>query len=82
MLTSTLPRWPGDAEPGFILDLARALNARAAVELVAPHAPGAARRALLDGLPVTRFRYWASLCDMEFEPKPTTAARKRCHSDN
>jgi hypothetical protein len=26
MLTSTLPRWAGDAEPGFILDLARELN--------------------------------------------------------
>lgn len=58
MLTSTLPRWPGDAEPAFILDLARVMQARAVVELIAPHAPGAARREVLQGVPVTRFRYW------------------------
>jgi len=58
MLTSTLPRWLGDAEPEFVLGLAQVMNASAAVELIAPHAPGAARKALLHGLPVTRFRYW------------------------
>ncbi len=58
MLTSTLPRWVGDAEPGFVLDLARELNTDFDVELVAPHAEGAARRELLQGVPVTRFRYW------------------------
>ena len=42
MLTSTLPRWVGDAEPGFVLDLARELNTDFDVELVAPHAEGAA----------------------------------------
>ncbi len=58
MLTSTLPRWAGDAEPGFILDLARELNADFEIELIAPHAPGAARSEMVQGLRVTRFRYW------------------------
>jgi len=58
MLTSTLPRWAGDAEPGFILDLARALNTDFDIELVAPHAPGAARTERMQGVVVTRFRYW------------------------
>lgn len=58
MLTSTLPRWAGDAEPGFVLDLAQEMRREFDVELIAPHAPGAARDEVLDGLPVTRFRYW------------------------
>ena len=58
MLTSTLPRWAGDAEPGFILDLARELNADFDIELIAPHAPGATRNEVMQGLHVTRFRYW------------------------
>ncbi len=58
MLTSTLPRWSGDAEPGFILDLARELNTDFDIELIAPHAPGAARAERMQGVSVTRFRYW------------------------
>lgn len=33
MLTSTLPRWAGDAEPGFVLDLAREMGRDFDVEL-------------------------------------------------
>ncbi|KAA6184864.1 glycosyltransferase family 4 protein [Thiohalocapsa marina] len=58
MLTSTLPRWEGDAEPRFVLDLARELNTEFAIELLAPHARGAATRECLEGVPVRRFRYW------------------------
>ena len=58
MLTSTLPRWAGDAEPGFVLDLAREMGRDFDIELIAPHAPGAAKHEVLDGLPITRFRYW------------------------
>ncbi|WP_372922719.1 glycosyltransferase [Roseovarius sp.] len=58
MLTSTLPRWAGDAEPGFVLDLARELNTSFDIELIAPHAPGAARAERMQGVPITRFRYW------------------------
>ena len=58
MLTSTLPRWAGDAEPGFILDLARELNADFDIDLIAPHAAGAETNEVMQGLHVTRFRYW------------------------
>ena len=58
MLTSTLPRWAGDAEPGFVLDLARELNTDFSIELIAPHAPGAARTETMQGVPVRRYRYW------------------------
>lgn len=58
MLTSTLPRWEGDSEPRFVLDLARHLSDDFDIELLAPHAPGAARSEVLEGVRVTRFRYW------------------------
>ena len=58
MLTSTLPRWEGDTEPRFVLDLARSLSPDAQVELLAPHTPGAARTETLEGIPVQRYRYW------------------------
>ena len=58
MLTSTLPRWEGDTEPRFVLDLAKHLSKDFDIELLAPHATGAARREVLEGVPLTRFRYW------------------------
>jgi phosphatidyl-myo-inositol dimannoside synthase len=58
MLTSTLPRWDGDSEPRFVLDLAKRLGDDFDVEIIAPHAPGAARQEAPEGVPVTRFRYW------------------------
>ena len=58
MLTSTLPRWDGDSEPRFVLDLARHLGADFDVEIIAPHSLGAAGSEVLEGVPVTRFRYW------------------------
>jgi phosphatidyl-myo-inositol dimannoside synthase len=58
MLTSTLPRWDGDSEPRFVLDLAKQLSEHFEIELLAPHTHGAARSEILDGVQVTRFRYW------------------------
>lgn len=58
MLTSTLPRWQGDAEPRFVLDLAHSLESDFHIELIAPHTPGAQRSEYLEGVPVTRYRYW------------------------
>ena len=58
MLTSTLPRWDDDIEPRFVLDLARHLSEDFDVELLAPHAAGAARSEILEGVQITRFRYW------------------------
>lgn len=58
MTTSTLPRWEGDTEPRFVLDLARSLGEDFDVELLAPHAPAAKRKETLEGVTTSRFRYW------------------------
>jgi glycosyltransferase involved in cell wall biosynthesis len=58
ILTSTFPRWAGDREPRFVYDLSRRLAERFEVHVVAPHAPGAEQREVLDGLTVHRFRYF------------------------
>jgi glycosyltransferase involved in cell wall biosynthesis len=57
ILTSTLPRWAGDSEPRFVLDLAHALSDRFACTILAPQAVGAARREWLDGVAIVRFPY-------------------------
>jgi glycosyltransferase involved in cell wall biosynthesis len=57
VLTSTLPRWAGDSEPRFVFDLARALADRYDPLILAPMAPGAASREVMDGIPIRRFRY-------------------------
>jgi glycosyltransferase involved in cell wall biosynthesis len=58
LVTSNFPRWAGDSTTPFVLHLAQDLIALGwEVEVLAPHAPGAARRERLDGVPVTRFRY-------------------------
>ncbi|OOG23597.1 glycosyl transferase group 1 [Thioalkalivibrio denitrificans] len=58
MTTSTLPRWEGDTEPRFVLDLARSLLPKVDVELLAPHTAGAAVQETLEGIAVRRYRYW------------------------
>jgi len=65
VLTSTFPRWKGDKEPRFVYDLCRRLSSSYQIHVVAPHAPGAAKLAKLDGITVYRFPYlperWESL---------------------
>jgi glycosyltransferase involved in cell wall biosynthesis len=57
-VTSTFPRWPGDTTTPFILHLAQDLRALGwAIDVLAPHAPAAARNEILEGVPVQRFRY-------------------------
>lgn len=59
LLTSNFPRWEGDNTTPFILHLASDLQDLGwLVHVVAPHAPGADREATLDGVRVSRFRYW------------------------
>jgi phosphatidyl-myo-inositol dimannoside synthase len=41
-----------------VLDLAKRLGEHFDIELIAPHTQGAARSEMLEGVPVTRFRYW------------------------
>ncbi|HMW14285.1 MAG TPA: glycosyltransferase [Pseudomonadales bacterium] len=57
VLSSTFPRWPGDHEPPFVLELSRRLAERFDVWLLAPHAPGARRQEQMAGIEVERFRY-------------------------
>ncbi len=60
IVTSTLPRWAGDAVPAFVLEQAAALarvDPELEIELLAPHHVGAATTEVLAGVPVRRFRY-------------------------
>lgn len=58
LVTSSFPRWSGDATTPFVLHLASDLRARGwDVRVLAPHAPGALREEVLEGVPVQRFRY-------------------------
>jgi len=59
LVTSSYPRWAGDSTTPFVHHLAQDLRALGwDVQVLAPHAPGAARREVLDGVPVWRFRYF------------------------
>ncbi len=68
LITSNFPRWPGDSTTPFVLHLAQDLmDLGWRVDVLAPHAPGARRSEILDGVPVYRFRYlwpesWQTLC--------------------
>lgn len=58
VLTSTYPRWAGDASvPPFVHELTRRLAAWFEMHVLAPHAPGSATEEMLDGVEVHRFRY-------------------------
>lgn len=60
VMTSTFPRWEGDATPRFVRDLALAATRGPspwAVTVLAPHHPGARVREAMGPLDVRRFRY-------------------------
>ncbi|HEX4300140.1 MAG TPA: glycosyltransferase [Gammaproteobacteria bacterium] len=58
VLTSTYPRHPGDGMvPPFVHELSRRLTPWFEMHVLAPHAPGAAVTAEMDGVQVHRFRY-------------------------
>ncbi len=57
-LTSTFPRWPDDSTAPFVPRLAVNLQKLGwQVDILAPHAPGAAKTEIIDGLRVKRFQY-------------------------
>jgi glycosyltransferase involved in cell wall biosynthesis len=59
VITSTFPRWNNDTEPSFVFDLCRYLHGRGLqVDVIAPHAPGAEKQELLDGINVYRYPYF------------------------
>lgn len=57
VLASTYPRWHGDYEPGFVHELNRRLVDDFDLHVICPHAPGAARFEVMDGISIHRFRY-------------------------
>ena len=67
-LTSSAPRFPGDATAPFILNMARDLCALEwQVTILAPHAPGLKTMETIEGVTIRRFRYlwpsaWQTLC--------------------
>lgn len=56
--STTFPRFRGDSEPRFIMDLARALMPYADVTVLVPSSPGAKDREIMEGVKVERFHYF------------------------
>ncbi len=57
-VTSNFPRWQGDSTTPFILHLAQDLQELGwRIDVLAPHAPGAAKRESICGVRVERFPY-------------------------
>ena len=54
---TTLPRFDGDPEPRFVLDLCKELQKSFDVTILAPADPRAALRDSLEGIEVVRYRY-------------------------
>lgn len=64
---STFPRWEGDTEPRFVLDLSKALSEYFDVTVLVPGCPGAKEEEVLEGVKVIRYHYfpihkWETLC--------------------
>lgn len=64
---STFPRWEGDTEPRFVLDLVSHMADEYNVTVLVPAAPGAKDREELAGIQVIRYHYfpihkWETLC--------------------
>lgn len=64
---STFPRWEGDTEPRFVLDLSEALTEYFDVTALVPAAPGAKTKEVMNGVKVIRYHYfpihkWETLC--------------------
>lgn len=64
---STFPRWKGDTEPRFVLDLSVQLRNDFDVTVLVPAVPGAKDKEILSGVKVLRYHYfpihkWETLC--------------------
>lgn len=57
VLASTYPRWANDHEPGFVHELCKRMADRFQITVLCPHAPGATRHEVLDGVNIIRYRY-------------------------
>lgn len=64
---STFPRWEGDTEPRFVLDLASHMTDEFDITVLAPATSGAKDKEVLEGVNVIRYHYfpihkWETLC--------------------
>ena len=64
---STFPRWEGDTEPRFVLDLCKALKVYFDITVLVPACPDAKKEELIEGIRVIRYHYfpihrWETLC--------------------
>lgn len=64
---STFPRWEGDTEPRFVLDLSKYMTEDFDVTILVPAAPGAKEHEMLEGVKIIRYHYfpihrWETLC--------------------
>lgn len=64
---STFPRWEGDTEPRFVLDLSKHMLDEFDVTVLVPASPGAKDKEILEGIKVIRYHYfpihqWETLC--------------------
>jgi glycosyltransferase involved in cell wall biosynthesis len=57
VIASTYPRWLGDHEPGFVHELSKRLTDKFNVIVICPHATGAKKSEVLEGVSVYRYRY-------------------------
>lgn len=58
VLTSTFPRWENDTEPPFVFELCKQLSKEFDVHVLAPNSKGALNKEFIQGIKVTRFRYF------------------------
>jgi len=77
VLASTYPRWQYDHEPSFVHELCRRLTPWFKVVVICPHAAGAKRSEVLDGVRVERYRYgWDGLETLVNDGGITTNLRR------
>ncbi len=58
---STFPRWEGDTEPRFVLDLSSHMTDEFDVTVLVPASPGAKDTEVMDGVKVIRYHYFPSI---------------------
>lgn len=64
---STFPRWKGDTEPRFVLDISKHMLQEFDVSVLVPATPGAKDEEIMEGVHVIRYHYfpihkWETLC--------------------
>ncbi|MBG0788326.1 MAG: glycosyltransferase, partial [Anaerolineaceae bacterium] len=58
IVTTNFPRWEGDFRVPFIIDVARAIQAKGhTVRIITPHHPGAKKHEFIEGMEVFRAKY-------------------------